>query len=251
MKTVKRIGKALGIALFWIVVWDLCAYFYGKPLIFPSPLAVCKQLWELMQTRAFYLTTLTSLWNISLGILIAIAIGSLISFLTSQIRLLRDLLFPLFTIIKATPVASFIILMWLLIGAINLPTFITMLIVIPVIWTNLDEGFRRIDPQLREVTKVFKMSHWQRLRVLIFPSMKPYFVSACRTSLGLAWKAGIAAEVIAMPLSTIGTEISWSKTYMEYENLFAWTLTVILLSLAMELLFTKLLGDTGKEAQPC
>lgn len=243
MKLAKRILRPLLIALFWVGVWDLCAYLYAKPLIFPAPRAVCGRLLELMGTWEFYRITLHSLWRILLGIVVAIVIGSLLAFLTARVKLLRELLLPLMTIIKATPVASFIILMWLLIGAGSLPTFITMLIVIPVVWTNLDEGFSQIDPKLSEMTRVYGMPPLRRLTVLTLPSLRPYFTSACRTSLGLAWKAGVAAEVIATPLSSIGTEITGAKTYMEYEDLFAWTLTVILLSLLMELLFTRLLRE--------
>ena len=67
--------------------------------------------------------------------------------------------------------------------------------------------------------------------------------------MGLAWKAGIAAEIIAMPLGTIGTMIGNAKQYIETVDMFAWTLTVILLSLAIEFLFAALLGRLGKEMQ--
>lgn len=243
MRLAKRILRPLLIALFWLGVWDLCAYLYAKPLIFPAPRAVCRRLLELMGTWEFYRITLHSLRRILLGILVAVVIGCCLAVLTARIKLLRELILPLMTVVKATPVASFIILMWLLIGAASLPTFITMLIVIPVVWTNLDQGFSQIDPRLLEMTRVYRMSPLRRLTVLTLPSLRPYFVSACRTSLGLAWKAGVAAEVIATPLSSIGTEITGAKTYMEYEDLFAWTLTVILLSLLMELIFTRLLRE--------
>ena len=61
-------------------------------------------------------------------------------------------------------------------------------------------------------------------------------------SIGLAWKAGVAAEIIAMPKNTIGTMIGEAKLYIESATMFAWTLTVILLSLVIEFLFTRLLG---------
>ena len=81
---------------------------------------------------------------------------------------------------------------------------------------------------------------------MILPSIKPYFISAARTSLGLAWKAGIAAEIITMPKNTIGTMIGESKLYIMTSEMFAWTLVVILLSLAIEFLFTVLLGRLVK-----
>ena len=172
--------------------------------------------------------------------------GCLLAMLTSHVKLLRELLLPAMTVIKATPVASFIILALLWIGSAGVPTLITLLIVLPVIWTNLDEGYTRIDPALTEVTRVYRMSLWRRTRVLTLPSLKPYFVSACRTSLGLAWKAGIAAEIIAMPRGVIGTMIGESKLYIETVDSFAWTLTVILLSLGIEALVATLLKGRSK-----
>ena len=80
------------------------------------------------------------------------------------------------------------------------------------------------------------------------PSVKPYFLSACRTAIGLAWKAGVAAEIIAMPPDTIGTMIGEAKLYIMSAEMFAWTLTVVLLSLVIEFgvsyLFTRL--DSAK-----
>lgn len=246
MKHVKQCGKILLIAIFWFAVWALAAWSVGKPLLFPSPTAVLKRMGELMMSAEYYVITARSLWNILSGILIAVLGGCILALLTSRIRLLRDLILPLMTVIKATPVASFIILALIWIGSASVPTLITVLIVLPVIWTNLDEGFQRIDPMLLEVTQVYNLSPWRRLRVLTLPSLKPYFTSACRTSLGLAWKAGIAAEIIAMPRGVIGTMIGESKLYIETVDTFAWTLTVILLSLAIEALVSALLRARHK-----
>lgn len=246
MKIVNRICRIALILAFWIGVWWIAAWRVGKPLLFPSPVLVLTRLWEMMQTAEFYRVTVNSLFNVLKGILIAVFGGSVLAVITSRISLLREAVLPLMTVVKATPVASFIILALIWIGAVKVPTFITVLIVLPVVWTNLDEGFLRIDPQLNEVTKVYKMTFPRRLRVLILPSLKPYFVSACRTSMGLAWKAGIAAEIIAMPRDSIGTMIGDAKQYIETVDMFAWTLTVIVLSLVIELLFAALFKKRDK-----
>ena len=250
MKLLKRACRILLILAFWIGVWIIAAWRIGKPLLFPSPLSVVTRLGELMQTKEFYLITASSLWNIVSGILIAVLGGSLLSIITSRLRLLRELILPIMTVIKATPVASFIVLAMIWIGAAKVPAFITVLIVLPVIWTNLDEGFSSIDPKLNEVTRVYQMSFGKRLKFLVLPSLKPYFVSACRTSLGLAWKAGVAAEIIAMPRNAIGTMIGEARMYLETATMFAWTLTVILLSLLIELAFSSLFNRLIKGNQP-
>lgn len=245
MKLFKRIGRVLLIAAFWIGVWWLASWRVGKPLLFPSPAAVLRRLTEMMQTAEFYLITANSLWNVLLGILTAVLLGCVLAIITYKIALFREALLPVMTVIKATPVASFIILALIWMGAANVPTFITVLIVLPIVWTNLDEGLRKIDPLLIEVTKLYKMPFIKRIKLLFLPSVKPYFVSACRTSLGLAWKAGIAAEIIARPRNSIGTMIGDAKQYIMTEDMFAWTLTVIILSLVIEFLFATLLNKLG------
>ena len=248
MKHLWRVCRILLVAAFWIALWAFSAWRVGKPLLFPSPLAVLTRLWELAQTKEFYTVVGNSLWSVLSGILIAVLLGSILSALTAHVKVLRDLLLPIMTVIKATPVASFIILALIWIGAKKVPTFITILIVLPLIWTNLDVGFSKIDRGLWEVAKVYKMPFWRRWTTLTLPSLKPYFVSACRSALGLAWKAGIAAEIIASPRNTIGTMIGDAKQYILTADMFAWTLTVILLSLVIEFVFSALLTRLGKDS---
>ena len=247
MKHLKLVGKILAIAAFWLGIWAFAAWRVGLPLLFPSPAAVLRRLFELMRTPAFYQITATSILNVSIGVLIAIVGGCLLAIITSRASWIRDTVLPIMTAIKATPVASFIILVLFCLGASRTPSFITILIVLPVVWTNLDEGYKKIDPLLVEVTRVYQMPLLRRLRVLTLPSLKPFFVSACRTSIGLAWKAGIAAEILVMPRNTIGTMIYESKLYIMGEDLFAWTLTVVLLSLLIEFAFSALFKRIGKD----
>ena len=246
MKTLKKIGRALLVAAFWLGVWAIAAYRFGKPLLFPSPLSVLETLGKLLQTKEFYIITASSIGNILFGTIGAIVSACVLVIVTARIRFIRELIHPIMAVVKATPVASFIILMLLFLGPVKVPAFITFLIVLPIVWTNLDQGIASIDPQLVEVAKMYRFSFGKRLRVLVFPSLKPYFLSACKTSIGLAWKAGVAAEIIAMPRGTIGTQIGEAKLYIMTAEMFAWTLTVVLLSLAIEFgvsyLFQKLSG---------
>ena len=252
MKILKKIGRALLVAAFWLGVWAIAAYRFGKPLLFPSPLSVLETLGKLLQTKEFYIITASSIGNILFGTIGAIVSACVLVIVTARIRFIRELIHPIMAVVKATPVASFIILMLLFLGPVKVPAFITFLIVLPIVWTNLDQGIASIDPQLVEVAKMYRFSFGKRLRVLVFPSLKPYFLSACKTSIGLAWKAGVAAEIIAMPRGTIGTQIGEAKLYIMTAEMFAWTLTVVLLSLAIEFgvsyLFQKLSGKkTQKE----
>ena len=83
--------------------------------------------------------------------------------------------------------------------------------------------------------------------MIYFPQTKPFFKSACITGLGLAWKSGIAAEVISTPKLSIGRSLYESKLYIETPELFAWTLTVIILSIIAEKILTAVFKFVLKE----
>lgn len=240
--------KMLGVTVFWFAVWILISFRVNSEFLFPSPLAVAKALGELAITADFWITAGYSLIRVIGGILISLVIGSLLAVLTERTRWLKALLSPLLGVIKATPVASFIILALLWLNRNTLPLFITSLIVIPIVWSNVSEGIRSVDKSLVEVTRVYRFTPWQKVTRLFVPSVAPYFMAACRSSLGMAWKAGISAEVLSTPEKAIGTELYFSRTYLETPSLFAWTLVVIVMSVIIEKLFVYALERLGSKA---
>ena len=74
-------------------------------------------------------------------------------------------------------------------------------------------------------------------RGIYLPRVLPYFRAAVSVALGLCWKAGTAAEVIALSGGTIGERLYTAKVYFETPNLFAWTAVIVLLSAGLEKLF--------------
>ena len=62
-----------------------------------------------------------------------------------------------------------------------------------------------------------------------------------------AWKAGVSAEVLAYTQNSVGGMIYDTKLYLQIPELFAWTITVVLMSLIMELVLNKMIGLVGKK----
>ena len=141
---------------------------------------------------------------------------------------------PLLTVIRSTPVASFILLLLIWLGRDILPSVIVLLMVLPVIWGGVQGGLASLDEQLLEMARLYRLGSGRTLWRVVIPSVLPSFLAACRTAVGLAWKAGIAAEVLTVPRLSIGRHLYESKLYLETVDLFAWTLLVIVLSLLLE-----------------
>jgi NitT/TauT family transport system permease protein len=106
--------------------------------------------------------------------------------------------------------------------------------VLPIVWTNVYAGIRSVDPDLLEMARVFRFGKIKTLKLIYVPSMAPSISSALITGLSFAWKAGVSAEVLSHPVFSIGTRIYESKLYLETEDLFAWTVVIVILSLLLE-----------------
>ncbi len=87
------------------------------------------------------------------------------------------------------------------------------------------------------------------MKYIYLPQLKPYLISACSVSIGLSWKAGIAAEVIGIPDGSIGERLYDAKVYLNSPDLFAWTVVIVLLSVLFEKLFLFLLKDSFRRLE--
>ena len=247
MKRAKPLIKCILVPLFWLAVWQVLATVVASPLLLPAPGAVLLRLGELALSAAFWRATAASLLRILCGAAAAVVLGTVLAALCCRFALLDTLLSPLLGTVRATPVASFIILLLIWIGRDILPAVIVILMVLPVVWGNVCAGIRGTDTMLLRTAKVFRFSPWKTLRRVYVPSVMPHFLSACRTSLGLAWKSGIAAEVLTVPAVSIGKLLYESKLYLETTDLFAWTAVVVVCSLIIEKVLMGAIGALGRQ----
>ncbi len=223
----------------WLLIWQLCYMAVGEDLLLSSPSAVFFRILQLGRTVAFWQTIFWTLSRILFGFFLGVAFGFLTAFLAVKFSWLDAFLSLPMSLIKSTPVASFVILALVWINGRNLSIFIAFLMVLPIVWYNLRTGFRSVDPKLLEMATVFRVRRFDVFRKVTWPAALPYFTSAIKTGLGFAWKAGIAGEVIAIPAGAIGTQLYNAKIYLETTDLFAWTIVIIILSMMLEYLITR------------
>lgn len=241
----RKAAQGLGAVAFWLLLWALAARLVGKELLLPDPLRVLCAMLALAGTAEFWRTVGCSILRVLCGLAGGTLLGVLFAALTACSALARALLAPLMTLVKTTPVASFIILALLWLGRSVLPAFITGLMVLPVVWANVDAGIAARDRQFLELARVYRLPRLRVLRRITLPTVRPHFRAALASGLGMGWKAGIAAEVLTSPRLSIGRRIMEAKLYLETAELFAWTAAVVLLSLTVERLLLRLVGAKG------
>jgi NitT/TauT family transport system permease protein len=221
-------------ALFWLAVWQVASLVVGQELLVPAPAVVGATLLGLAGTPAFWETVGWSLLRVGGGFVAGVVVGCVAAVLTTRFRTADALLSPALRVVRAAPVASFVILALVWIPTGRLPAFISFLMVVPVVWDNVAAGIRGVQRELLELAVVFRFGWWRTLRRVRVPSVLPFLAAACTTGMGLAWKSGVAAEVISRPELSIGRQLQDAKVYLETPAVFAWTITVVALSLLLE-----------------
>lgn len=255
--------RPLLVLAFWLLVWQVVAWVVGQEFLLASPVSVARRLTELVVTGDFWGTVGHSLSRIAVGFLAAAVVGVLTAALASSSRVVDAVLGPAMTAVRAAPVVSFIILLLMLPGgSTRLAAATSFLMVLPIVHSTVLEGIRNRDPALLEMAAVFRVPLLRRFAAIDIPAVLPYIAAACHVGVGLAWKAGVAAEVIGLPQGSIGERMYQGKLLLNSADVFAWTVVVIAVSFASERLIALLLargrarlagrpgGDTGPAVDP-
>ena len=245
----KRIIRNIGATLLALTVWELAALLLRRNILVASPVDVLKVLPSLWSSGDFYASVWFSMSRIIGGFLLGTSVGCLLAALSSRFAVAEVLLMPYMAAVKSVPVASFVIIALIWLSSSQLSVFITFLIVLPVIYSNILKGLQSTDRKMLEMADAFGVPVIRRLIYIRLPQIKPYLMSASSVAMGLAWKSGVAAEIIGIPDGSIGESLYFAKVYLNTPELFAWTLTIVILSVGFEKLFCLLLKLFFREVE--
>lgn len=230
----KNLIKNTLVAVFWLAVWQIVYMLIGSDILFASPADTLKAMFEMCASAVFYKTIALSFARIAVGFFAGSVVGILLGIATGFNGILYTLLKPIISIVRAAPVASFIILALAWMKSGEVPVFISFLTVVPIVWSNLSEGISSVDNKLLEMAHMYEYSISKKLKKIYMPAVLPYIKSAAVTGVGFAWKSGVAAEVIGNPRFSVGSKLYEAKVYLETPQLFAWTAVIIILSVLFE-----------------
>lgn len=244
-----RIKKA-GILLMWLIIWQIAVCLVDNDILLVGPVDVGKTLGRLLTTWEFYKICLNSFQRILVGFFLAFAMGMLLGGLAYAFPLADELFKPLVSVLKSIPVASFVVLLLIWQGSENLSVWVSFFVVFPNACTSMKNGLKAVDFRLLEMADIFRIHGLKRFLYIYRPTLVLFLISGMEICVGMAFKSGVAAEVIGVPDFSIGERIYISKVYLDTPGLFAWTIALILLSFFAERLILKgmslLLGPAKK-----
>lgn len=247
-KTKENRIKMTFIVIFWLIIWEIADRIIDNKIVLSGPVHIVQALVRNMGQADFWAICTASFFRIAIGFVLSFVAGFVLAVVCYKFSLIRDFLEPIIVTLKTVPMISFVIMLLIWVGNQALTVYLSFLIVLPLIYTNTLGGLENVNPEMLEMAKVFGISPWKKFMYIYRPAFMPFLLSSCKVSLGLSWKSGIMAEVIATPKPSIGREMYVAKQYLQTDNLFAWTIVIIVLSILFEVVFMLIIKQA---ARPC
>lgn len=251
MKNTKLFLRKIAIICGWLLLWQAAAIVIHNSILLEGPFGVLRRLFLDTKSLEYYRIIGHTLVTINGGFLLGMLLAVVLSGLAWKSPLLEEILSPVVHFLKASPIACFIVLLLIWAGSEKLAFYVAVLVAFPPIYLNLLEGFRNMPVEKLEVAKVYCMPLKNRLFFVYMPHLEPYFMSALKLTVGMTFKAGIAAEIIGTPDVSVGESIYMSKIYLDTTGVLSWLITVIFLSFLCEKVYIHLAKVCLKRKPVC
>ena len=247
-ETCKQFFVRVLVLLSWLFVWQLASVLVNNTILLAGPLDTALRLVEFAGDASFWASIVCSACRIVAGFVLASALALACALLSWRFSVVRAWVTPAVSFVKSVPVVCIIVLLLVWAGSSWVPLIAAAMMVFPSLYFNCLEGLQQSEPHMIELMRVFHVGHHTRVRVYYWSHLQPFITSAAKVAIGVSWKAGIAAEVIGIPTGSVGAGIYLAKLGLDTAGLFAWTLTIVALSVACEKVFLAALRFVGEHS---
>ena len=151
MKQNKQFFRRLLAVAFWLAVWQAAAMAIGQEVFLVSPVQALRTLVQLLPRADFWQRVGFSSGRILLGFVLGAVVSVVLAVCAARWSAADALLAPVMQLVKATPVASFIILALVWVRGSALSVLISFLMVLPVLYGAVRTGIAGADVQLLEM----------------------------------------------------------------------------------------------------
>jgi NitT/TauT family transport system permease protein len=231
-----RWSTTVVVAIAALGLWQTIAWGFDLPrALLPKPM----QVWEAaVKHRSALLTGLYSTGIAAgLGLLSAIAIGSLISVAFSQSRRIRLAFFPYVIFLQTVPIVAIapLLIIW---SGYQLRTVVIVTVIVSLfpIVNSVTAGLTAIDRQWADLFSLYGAGRAKRLARLQVPAAVPYLVLGAKTSSGLAVIGAIVAEFFVgngTSYDGLGTLMTAWQGFMKTDALIAAVFASTLLGMSL------------------
>lgn len=222
----------------FVAAWALTSAVVGAPFILPGPIRVISDIGALVLEPGFRSQAAATLYRGILAFAVSASLSLLIGCLSGVSAVVDAAVQPWLTVVKSTPVVSFILIALLWFGSSFVPVFVSILMTLPVMTEALARGIRETDPKLLEMARIYRFKKLNMIFDIQLRSALPFFLAGAGSALGLTWKVVVAGEILGLPRDGLGTAIQTARVQLESARVLSLTVMAIGMSVASEALFS-------------
>ena len=214
MQRVDDIVSPLIALIILLAIWQLLASIPGLTTL-PTPVRVVQETWMPLIAYPFYdrggtdkglfWQVMASLQRVAIGYSFAAVVGISLGILVGMNQRVSKSVDPIFQILRTVPPLAWVPIALAALQQ-NQPAAL-FVIFITAIWPiliNTAVGVRQIPSDYNNVAKVLQLPKSEYFFKILFPAALPYIFTGLRISIGLAWLAIIAAEIVMSGIVGIG-----------------------------------------------
>lgn len=223
-----------------LISWHILAIYISKTYILPTPIATTSELLKLLISLESYIDIFTSVIRLIIGFTISLIFGLVFGIISGLSKIAQEILTPIVNILRTLPTMVIILVMLIWFGSELTTVFVGVLIVFPIVYSNIMYGIKNIDFKIIEMGKMYQFSVKKMIKYIYLPSLRKPIVSSIVAGVGLNFKVLIASEVLSQPQNGIGSNLLLAKINLQMDKVFAWAILIILLSILLENVFKQL-----------
>jgi NitT/TauT family transport system permease protein len=202
--------------------------------ILPGPPRVWEALKRIAVSGDLWSNLGITLWRVTVGFVIAALVSLPFGILLGANKRVGEFFEPVIPVMNTVSSAIWAIFAIIWFGISNATTiFVVFMTAMPLIITNVWQGTRSVNAEFIELAQVLRMPKWKVMTKIYLPTILPYFFSGARLAFGFGWRVSLVAETIGSS-SGVGYRLRQAADLIQTDQVFAWTLTLVIMMATLE-----------------
>jgi NitT/TauT family transport system permease protein len=228
------IGERLGLVAAVIAIW-WASSFSVPHYILPGPARVWDALRLIVANGDLWNNLGITLWRVAVGFVAAALVALPLGIVLGANKRAGEFFEPVIPVLNTVSSAIWAIFAIIWFGISNATTiFVVFMTAMPLIITNVWQGTRAVNADFIELAQVLRMPQWKVMTKIYLPTILPYFFSGARLAFGFSWRVSLVAETIGSS-SGVGYRLRQAADLIRTDQVFAWTLTMIIMMATIEM----------------
>jgi len=206
----------------------------NQAVLLPSFIDVLTRLVSLLSDLSIYTHLFYTLFRVVIGAVIAFILSLSLAILSYDFKIIRYALNPLILISKTIPNITYILLVLIWFTRELSVLFVMILILFPVLFTQISTALITINPELLELLKLYPETYYYRLIKVILPLIKVSLYEGIKGALSLGFKVGVMAEILGQVQPGLGYLMHIARINFETADLFVYTAIMIIVVIIIE-----------------